>query len=382
QGSASKISTKGQIEQSTDKGWTFKGTSGDLTVEVNDLDLGSLEPLLTWAGVELDAEGKVSADIKSEIQDGRLENLNANIKAENLDITGPQLIKAENLDITGPQLKGDRFQTNTLDVHAKLVRQQKMISIENLDITADWLNAQATGMVPATFDSFSEFLQSDSNLSGSFELDVAQVFSQMPQTFGVKEDMKVTSGKLSGAVSTATETGKRKVTGNAILEGLKGTVDGNNIALEQPVTVEAEITAEEDKIIFDKMDFTASFGTIDCSGTSESLKYTADVDLTALQAQIGQFFDMGKYQFAGQVVENGTISTQKQQISAVGSSTITNLGITSKDGASISEPQAVINFDVGYDRENRIVNIDSLNTTASFGQVDINDAVIPLDTKA
>ncbi|MHC4098156.1 MAG: hypothetical protein ACYSU3_19120, partial [Planctomycetota bacterium] len=115
QGSASKISTKGQIEQSTDKGWTFKGTSGDLTVEVN-LDLGSLEPLLTWAGVELDAEGKVSADIKSEIQDGRLENLNANIKAENLDITGPQL-------------KGDRFQTNTLDVHAKLVRQQKMISI-------------------------------------------------------------------------------------------------------------------------------------------------------------------------------------------------------------------------------------------------------------
>jgi hypothetical protein len=369
QGSASKISTEGQIEQSTNKVWTFKGTSGDLTVKVDDLELGSLEPILTWAGVELDAEGKVSADIKSEMKDGRLENLSANIKAEKLDITGPLL-------------KGDRLKTNTLDVQAKLVRQQEMIHIENLDITADWLTAQASGMVPATFDSFSEFLQSDSSLSGSFELDVAQVFSQMPQTFGVKEDMKVTSGKLSGAVSTATEAGKRKVTGNAILEGLKGTVDGKTVALEQPIKAEAEITAEKDKLIFDKVDFTASFGTIDCSGTSESLKYTADIDLSALQTQLGQFFDMGKYQFAGQVVENGTISTTKQQITAVGSSTIKNLRITSKDGASVSEPQAVIGFDVGYDWKNRIVDINSLNTTASFGQIDIKDAVVPIDTKA
>ena len=369
QGSVSKISTKGQIEPGTNKGWTFKGTSGDLTVKVDDLDLGSLEPLLTWAGVELDAEGKVSADIKSEMKDGRLENLNANIKAEKLDITGPLL-------------KGDRLKTNTLDVQAKLVRQQKMIHIENLDITADWLKVQATGMVPATFDSFTEFLKSDSSLSGSFELDAAQVFSQMPQTFGVKEDMKVTSGKLSGTVSTATEAGKRKVTGNASLEDLRGTVDSKTIALQQPITAEAEITAEKDKVIFDKVGFTASFGTIDCSGTSESVKYTAEVDLSALQTQLGQFFDMGKYQFAGQVVENGTISAKKQQITAVGSSTITNLGITSKDGASISEPQVDIGFDVGYDWKNRIVNIDSLNTTASFGQVDINDAVFELDTKA
>ncbi|MHC4691197.1 MAG: AsmA family protein [Planctomycetota bacterium] len=369
QGKTSKISTEGQIKPSKDKGWTFKGTSGDLAVKIEDLDLGSLEPLLTWAGVEIEAEGKVSADIKSEVKDGKLESLNG-------------VIKAEKLDIAGPFLKGDRLKTEVLDVQAELARQQNMINIENLDITADWLTARATGMVPATFDSFSEFLQSDSNLSGNFDLDVAQVFSQMPQTFGVKEGMKVTSGKLSGAVSTSTKAGKRKVTGNASLEGLKGTVDGKTIALEQPITAEAEITAEKDKVIFDKMDLASSFGNIDCSGTSESLNYTADADLSALQAQLGQFFDMGKYQFAGQAVENGTITMQKGQITAVGTSTIKNLGITSKDGASISEPQVDIGFDVGYDRKNRFVGIKSLNTTASFGRVDINDAVFGLDKKA
>ncbi len=369
QGSASKINVAGQIQPNTKKGWTFKRTSGDLTVEVNDLDLNSLGPLLAWAGVELDAEGRVSADIKSEIKDGRLENLSANIKAEKLDITGPLL-------------KGDRLKTNTLDFQAKLVRQQKMISIENLDVKADWLKAQAVGMVPATLDSFSEFLQSDSSLNGSFDLDVAQVLSQMPQTFGVKENMKVTSGKLSGTVSTATKAGKRKFLGNASLENLRGTVDGKTIALEQPIKAEAEITAEKDKVLFDKVGFTASFGKIDCSGTSESLKYTADIDLSALQTQLGQFFDMGKYQFAGQVVEKGTISSKKQQITAVGSSTIKNLRITSKDGASISEPQAVIDFDVGYDRKTHVINIDSIKTIASFGQVDIKDAIVPIGKKA
>jgi len=365
----SKISTEGQIEPGTKKGWTLEGTSGDLTVKVDDLELGSLQPLLTWAGIEIEAEGKVTADIKSEVKDGKLENLNANIKAEKLDITGPFL-------------KGDRLKTSTLYIQSKLERQQKMIHIGNLDITSDWLTARATGMVPATFDSFSEFLQSDSNLSGNFDLDVAQVFSQMPKTFSVKEGMNVTSGKLSGAVSTSSKTGKRKVIGNASLEGLKGTVDGKTIALEQSITAEAEITAEKDKVIFDKMDLASSFGNIDCSGTSELLNYTADADLSALQAQLGQFFDMGKYQFAGQAVENGTITIKEQQITAVGESTIKNLGITSEDGASISEPQVDIGFDVDYDRKNRIVGINSLNTTASFGRIDINDAVFGLDKKA
>ncbi len=365
----SKISTEGQIKPGTDKGWTLKGTTGDLAVKVDDLDLGSLQPLLTWAGVEIEAEGKVSADIKSEVKDGKLENLSADVQANKLDITGPLL-------------KGDRLKTDTLEVDAKLEREGNMIHIGNLDITSDWLTARATGMVPATFDSFSEFLQSDSNLSGNFDLDVARVFSQMPKTFSVKEGMKVTSGKLSGAVSTSTKAGKRKVTGNASLEGLKGTVDGKTIALEQPITAEVEITAEKDKVIFDKMDLASSFGNIDCSGIIESLNYTADADLSALQSQLGQFFDMGKYQFAGQAVENGTITMQKGQVTAVGTSTIKNLGITSKDGASISEPQVDIGFNVGYDRENRIVGINSLNATASFGRVDINDGVFGLDKKA
>ena len=370
EGSASKISTEGQIKPSTKKGWTFKGTSGDLTVKVSDLDLGSLEPLLAWAGIELDAKGKVSADIKSEIKDGRFENLSGTIKAKNLDLMSPRL-------------KGDRLKTGLLNVEIELSSDKELIKIDNLQVQADWLKARATGVMPTTFKSLADFVKADSkyDLQGTFDCDLAALLSQMPHTLGLKEGMKVTSGKLSGTIATATKAGKRKVTGNASLEGLKGTVDSKTIALQQPVKAEAEITAEKDKVIFDKVGFTASFGKIDCSGTSESLQYTCDIDLSALQTQLGQFLEVGKYQLAGQVVEKGTISTKDNQITAVGSSTIKNLRITSKDGVSVSEPQAHIDFAVGYDRKTRVANIDSIKTRASFGQVDIKDAVLPIGKK-
>ncbi len=370
-GKESKIRADGQIIAKEQTGWTFKGTSGDLTVEVNDLDLGSLGPLLAWAGVELDAEGRVSANIKSKIKDGRFENLSGTIKAKNLDLMSPKL-------------KGDRLKTSFLDVEIELSSDKELININNLQVQADWLKAQATGVVPTTFKSLADFVKADSkyDLQGTFDCDLASLLSQMPHTLGLKEGMKVTSGKLTGTVATETKAGKRKVTGNASLEGLKGTVDGKTIALQQPIKAEAEITAEKDKVIFDKVGITASFGRFDCSGTSESLQYTCDIDLSALQTQLGQFLDMGKYQVAGQVVEKGTISAKEQQITAVGSSTVKNLRVTSKDGISVSEPQANIDFAVGYNRKNRIVSIDSIKTTASFGQVDIKDALIPTGNRA
>lgn len=58
-------------------GWTFKGTTGDVVIEVNDLDLESLAPIFELAGVELQAQGRLSADITTAVQDGELETLRA-----------------------------------------------------------------------------------------------------------------------------------------------------------------------------------------------------------------------------------------------------------------------------------------------------------------
>ncbi len=369
-GKESKIQAEGRIDPGkANKGWTLKGTSGNISIQVTDLELPSLAPFLALAGVEIQTEGVVSGNISSEIKDGQLENINADIKAKNLDITGPLL-------------KGDRLKTSNLNVNAKLKREQKMIRIDSLDITTDWLKAEAAGSVPAALDSFSEFLHSDSSLAGSFELDAAQVLSQMPKTFGVKEGMKVTSGKLNGTVSTATKDGKRKVTGNATLAELKGIIDDKSIALQQPVKALADITAEKDKVIFDNVGLTASFGNIDCTGTSEALKYNANINLASLQSELGQFIDIGQYKMSGELSANGDASIGKEKITTSGSSTIKNLSLSSAEGISAAEPMANITYSVAAEPNKGILNIGSIKAIAGLGEVTINNAVVPLNKKA
>lgn len=370
-GKESKLHADGRLTPSKRTGWSLEGTSGDLTVEVNDLDLESLGPVFALAGIEVQAKGNISADLKSEIKEGRFENLNGTVKGKNIDVTTEKL-------------KGDRFKTSTLDVAVKLAREGKIINIDNLEVRADWLKAKAGGDVPTTFDSLAEFITADSkqNLKGSFECDVAQLASQMPTTLGLKEGTKITSGILAGEIEKIAQAGQRRIVAQANLTALQGMVEARQVALSEPVRFEAEISSDKDSIMYDKLNVSAPFANVNCSGSSKSLKYNANVNLARLQSELGQFLDMGQYQMAGELLGQGSISGSKDVISTSGSSVISNLRLSTKDGLTATEPKADLAYAVVIDRKSNVVNVDSVTANASFGQVGSQNAVLPLNDKA
>jgi hypothetical protein len=244
----SPIHAVGQIKPGKDKkGWTLKGTSGDLIIEVNDLDLESLGPILELAKIDVQAKGTVSADVNAVIKDGSFEDLNGSIKAKNLDITGPAL-------------KGDQLKTSQLNVVVKLKSEQQMMNIGEFHFDSDWLVAQAGGMVPTTFRSWSDFLTSESHysLDADFDLNVAAILSQMPHTFGIKEATMVTSGKLSGNIKA----NRGRLTSQANLTELAGIVEDKKLALSEPVTGRLQISSDNNKINFDTLDISAAFAKI------------------------------------------------------------------------------------------------------------------------
>ncbi len=368
QGRESVIKAAGQVRSETPKkGWTLKGTTGDFTVEVNDLDLESLGPILELAKVQVQAKGLVSADVNAVVKDGSFENLIGSIKAKNLDITGPQL-------------KGDRLQTSLLDVAIRLQGKPGLINIEKFQVDADWLDATARGTVPTTLRSWGDFLtaKSDFTLSADFKLKVDQILSQMPRTFALREGMKVTSGTLSGTI----QADRGKLTGQASLAELAGTVEDKKLALSEPVTAKLQITAEKEKINFEALNVSAAFAKISAAGSLEQLKYDGQVDLEKLQAELGQFANLGAYQLAGELLNKGQLSIVEDKIAVAGSSQVKNLRVSSDKGVTAAEPMADIAFALGIDRPNSILTIDSLKASASLGQVSIKDGVVPLGDKA
>jgi hypothetical protein len=361
-GRKSEVSANGQVVPG--RGWKWEGTSGEVAVEVNDLELASLTPIFEMAGIDIRAAGKVSGNAEGEISQGKLEKMRAEVAGSNLDV--------DTVKLTGGHIK-----TSQLGVNVKLARAKDMINIESFDIKSDWFTADGRGTVPTTIGSLDEFLKTDSSLSGRFELNAAQLFTQMPKVLKLKEDMNVTSGILKGGIETLVEEGKRKIKGQVNLERLAGVVDGKAIALSEPVHVEAVITSEKNRVSFDKLGLSSSFAKINCSGTSESFKYDGDVDLARLQAELGQFVDTKGYGIAGELSGQGEVAVTEDKISAAGSSAVKNFRLSSA-GMSASEPAAKIDFSAAVERSKKILDVDFINAKASLGEVSIKNAVLPL----
>ena len=371
-GKASEIQVAGTITPKQQTGWSLKGTSGNLTVDVKDLDLESLGPILALAGVDIQAEGLVGVHATGQIKDGQIEDLN----------TG---IKAKNLQITGAELKGDRLQTGDLDISVKLNQRNEAINIDNLQVKSDWASVTASGVVPTTFKSLGDLLGADSNynLKGTFNCNLAAVSSQMPKTLGLKEGMQLTSGQLSGNVETSPKAGGQKqIQAYATLSGLEGTIEGKKIALSQPVKAEAQISSDKAGINFDKIDVSASFAKINCAGSTESLKYNAEADLAKLQAELGQFVNIGKYQMTGGLFSKGQVSITADKITTSGNSTVKDLRLSSQEGLSASEPMANIDFSVNMDRKKNLVAVDSVIANASLGRFSVKNGIVPLGAES
>jgi len=260
-----------------------------------------------------------------------------------------------------------------------LNREKETINIDDLQIKSDWASVTASGAVPTTLKSFADFFQADSNynLTGSFDCDLAAVLAQMPKTLGLKEGTQMTSGRLNGNIETSTKAGQRQIQAQGTLAGLEGTVKGKKIALSEPIVAEAQISSEKDVINFDKLDVSAPFAKINCTGSTDLLKYNADVDLAKLQSELGQFINIGQYQMAGELLEKGQISIKEKRITTSGTSVVKNLRFSSKEAVTASEPMANVAFAFDIDTENSTITVDSIKANASFGRVSIEDAVLP-----
>lgn len=351
-------------------GWTLKGVSGFVQVEVEELDLASLGPLFSLAKLDFQARGEVSADIKTKIKNGQIEESSGSINAKNIDITGSAL-------------KGDRLKTSRFDLDVKMKTTKETINIETLKINSDLINAEVTGVVPKTAESFADFLEPDSryDLKATFDCDIAAILSQMPHTFKLKEQMIITSGKLKGHFEAFTEDKQRKIKGWANLDGLAGNIKEKQIALAKPIQARLRITSDKKAVNYDLLNISSSFCSFTGSGTGKALEYKASADLTKLQQELGQFIDMGQYSFAGQAVEKGVLSGNKDKFSAVGSASITNFRV-SKPSVTAFEPQTNIDFSVIIEPPKDIITVELMDTRTSFGRVTTKDAVIAIGKEA
>jgi hypothetical protein len=347
-------------------GWTFKGMSGDLVIEVNDLDLGSVAGLLELAGVQVQADGHVSANIQGRLEEGVVQNISATV-------TGDGLL------VTGPLLKGDRLRTSQLAVDTQVKQAGQTLQIDRLQARTDWASLTAWGTVPAKAMSLDELVKSNVPLDVKADLtcDLATLLTQMPGTFDLKQGMQFQTGRATSHISAVKQAGRVALAAHAEISDLAGELDGKRLALSAPVIANANLLADATTTQIEGIDLSASFGKITASGSFEQVNYDGRIDLAKLQAEFGQFVNLGSYRLAGQAASNGQVSIAENLIAAKGQVSVNQFVLAAADGNSISEPAAQLQFSASLDRSKQVLAVENTQLKGSFGTVDVTDATIP-----
>lgn len=214
---ASSVSVKGSLKPSTEKSWTLKGTSGDFTIKIDDLDIGSISPLLALAGQDVQPQGKLNADIEVNIDDGNFRKLKANAVLSDLKqvVSGKEVAIGESVKIT-----------------ANIFSDDKTVTIDKLNIESSFCRLNCKGKA----DKIEYDLAAD--------LKQTQDFAAQFADFGTQK----IAGKLTAAGNISIDKNMINVAGQSTIKGLVVSSD-SAAAPSTDVKIDFDTQMDSDKEI-------------------------------------------------------------------------------------------------------------------------------------
>jgi len=346
------------VDKAVTESWDLEGTSGQWTVDVNTLDLSGLQAVLSLANVDLDLKGVVQAQMNGQITDGNIDHVKGQVTARQLEASG---------DI----LKGDRIATNELAVSMDLNRQGDQIQINALSINSDWMTSNLKGALPVGSDKSYQ-------VSGAFDVDVAAVASQLPNTLSIKPGMQIRQGRASGRFDVS----NAEIQGQVRLENLAGIVDQTQVSLSQPVEANVKMKTGQGGYQVEALNLSSSFAGVQASGNADRIAFSEWIDLDLMQAELGRFINLGPMKMAGRLSSEGTVTMNQDQINVTGTSVCDNLNLSNTQGGGLSEPKAQMAYQASYNTKQQVVSVKSLELTGSFGTVGCEQSLVDIKGKS
>ncbi len=271
---------------------------GQLVLKTQDLRLDTLTKPLRGLLDKSQLGGVLVSDIALSWQEGNGElhlKTNGRLTATQLalgipDLFGEEQLRAEffatetDLELNAGQLAIAKFAMNSdaakLDVHGGV----------DLNRIGEWTDLDK---LTATLN--------ESNLAMSANIDLARLAKMLPQTVRLREGLEITEGTLSASLQPQDQDGVRLWNASVGTSRLVGNADGQEIAWEHPLTVEATARITPDGPQIDKILCESDFLQLRAQGHIDDATLEADCDLNRLTTEAGRFVDLGGLELSGQL---------------------------------------------------------------------------------
>ncbi|AQT70178.1 putative protein involved in outer membrane biogenesis [Anaerohalosphaera lusitana] len=237
---------------------------------------------------------------------------------------------------------------------------------------------------------------------GTFNVNVKDLdLSSLRPLFALAGKDMQADGELNAELKTQIADGQiSQLLADARLANFSQVVQGKKTELAEPVTLKADVSTSEDKVIINSFDLQSSFAQAKLTGTAESIDYTANADLAATQDFATQFMEPGPYEFSGKLQASGNAQMGEKIFSTKGNTTVEGLVLTktaaakddqgeSEQGAEQAEQQGPLRteptnlkiaYDIVKDAEAQKLTVKSmqLETDPQIAVVTMRDSTLPV----
>jgi len=338
----SNISAKGSLKPPATKSWSLRGTTGDFTVNINELDLASLTPLFALAGKDVQAAGKLNADIEVNIDDGRFNKLQADA-----------VLSGFKKKIDGKEV----FVDEPVKINAKIQSDEKAVTIEKLNIESSFcrldckgdaeqidyiLNADLKGVqeFAGQFVSFSDYkIKGSISAKGKAIFDEKMINANGQSTINelVLSDAKTVTPSTSAQISfdVSADTDKDLLT----VRAAKITADPGEVRIADALVPLSSLSSSE-----------------------LAMDVSANLDLQKLKPFAVLFASLPEeMEIAGIAESKLNITSQKNAYRVVTNSTkITNLKILSPGQEPFDQNEVTLVLDASIDPAQKSVSVEKL----------------------
>lgn len=171
-----------------------------------------------------------------------------------------------------------------------------------------------------------------------------------------------------------------KVSVQSRLVDFRGTMEGRQIVLEQPVKVDAEIARQDQRYQVDRLQLESPFCTLHSTAQEDGLAYELTADLTRTQEFVTQFVSLGDMTVGGNVEASGLVRFEDSGTAVTGSGKFARLTLADEETRTeATEAQAA--FDLRFAADWTALSVESLQWTSDPATVKLTASHVPLGGK-
>jgi len=333
----------GKLILSPDDPLNLNAIQSDAKLEITNWELEDVLAILASRGDYPAGKGRLNTDLTVK-----------GSASEKLDIKGQASLNR--LQLWGGPLGMDRPVVNKIHIQLDGAITGGTMSLKQLRLQSSLANGSASG-------SFSD--QGQKRLNGTADINLAEILTQLPQTLKLREDTKLSRGKIVLSADVTSADGVTAFDSTARIDQLSGVSKGKKLSWNQPVSVSARGEKRLQAIRLDNLSLRSSFLNADGQGDLGNMQLTLSADLAAALRELKKFIDIKAWNGSGKLFARLQVKEASGGISTAALNLETRNLALSRNGRPILPRQ-----NVKADLSTTIRKGEDLSAT-EFGQPDL-----------